>query len=148
MLTNESVGWSHCLFSFMSFLFFSSSFLSWPLSVKPSEGTVHCSGAGPTGSMWTSTPKCCLCMLSVHQQLVPERWYVLCRDGGLTLSFSLPHGAVTCKPQGAACLLQSFSNYSMSSHISVFAQNLRSLIKMVLVWGFSVSNYRQVWMPC
>lgn len=80
--------------------------------------------------------------------LVPEQQYVLRRDDGLTLSFSLPHGAVSCKPKGAACLLESFSNYSMSSHISIFAQILTSLIKMVLFWGFSISNYRQVWMPC
>lgn len=102
------------------------------------------SGAVPTAACEHPHPSAVSISFQFISALVPERRYVLCRDDGLTLSFSLPHGAVSCKPKGAACLLESFSNYSMSSHISIFAQILTSLIKMVLFWGFSISNYRQV----
>lgn len=71
------------------------------------------SSAVPIGSMWTSIPKCCLYKLSVHQRA--GAWAAVCSTQTTALSFSLPHGAVSCKPKGAACLLESFSNYSMSS---------------------------------
>lgn len=47
VLTNQSVGWSHCFISSMFFFFFSSYLLSWALSVKLLEEDwvlpkVHC----------------------------------------------------------------------------------------------------------